>query len=150
MAIHSPAGTVFLPKKDVSMIASLSSGHASVIAGLIRDRALRTGPVSDELYLDLGGIKRVKVVCYHPALKPVITRHLGFCLAGPEGGFEAVIHAWEEPLYKDFHNDVLGLGLERGDDPYVLLACKDGGSLDIFAEFEYNAGVLRAWDGDDY
>lgn len=132
------------------MIASLSAEHAAVCAGRIRNRAGETCPVADELYLDLGGIKRVKVVCHHPALKDIITRHLGFCVSGQDGGFDAVIHAWEEPLYKDFHNDVLGLGLERGDDPYVLLARKKEGSLDIFAEFEYGAGVLRAWDGKNY
>ena len=150
MGISSASRQVFLPKKDETMIASLSAGHAAATAALIRDRAGKTGPVADELYLDLGGIKRVRVLCHHPALKEIIIRHLGFCVASVEGGFDAVIHAWEEPLYNDFHNEVLGLGLERGDDPYVLLARKEGGSLDIFAEFEYGAGVLRAWDGDDY
>ena len=134
------------------MIAALTQERSERCLALLRDHVLGNGPSLSETWLDFGGRKKVKVVGYDPAAKDMVLRQSGWCSTEPSDRADATIFFWKEPDINHFHNNVLGFDFEidKGDD-YLLFARKDeGGHLEIFAEIELAAGVIKIWDGDEY
>jgi len=116
----------------------------------MRERAVQSGSETSEVYLDLGGVKKVRIICRDPGFAEIIKCHLRWCVTSPVSVPDDVIYVWKEPCFNNFHKDILGVEIDRGEDGYVLLARKEEDNLEVFSEFEYDNGVLRLWDGNEH
>lgn len=130
------------------MIASLSSSQTARCLSLLRER-LETC-IREELFLDLGGVRTMKVACCHPDAATMVRRQLAWSLTGPVANPDTILYFWEEPDLSDFHRRVLGLDFDRnpGDD-YLLLVRKESGRLVPFAEFT-GGNAVRLWYDNQY
>lgn len=126
------------------MIASLSKEQTSRCLSNLRgwlDSRCR-----EVLYLNLGDVKTVRVMCCHPDAAAMVRRQLAWSLTGPVENPDATLYFWEDPEPADFHKRVLGLGFERDEgDDYLLMVCREDGGLRPFAEFSGN-GAVRIWE----
>ncbi len=134
------------------MIASLTPARAAKCLTLLKEHVEEMSPALSETFLDLGGVKKVRVEGYHPAAGKASLRQLGFCATGPSVACDATIRFWMVEHIKNFHKSVLGLDfdLEEGDNYLLLARRNEEGKLEIFAEIEYLGGAIKVWDGDEY
>ena len=128
------------------MIASLSNEQTIHSLSRLRDRL---APFRcEELFLSLGGVKTLRVVCCHPNAAAMVRRQLAWSLTTPVEHPDATLYFWEEPMMEDFHRRILGLDFDRdaGDD-YLLLVRREGEKLVPFAEFT-QGNAVRIWTDD--
>lgn len=125
------------------MIASLSKEQTLHCLSHLRERL--DSLCSEVLYLNLGDIKTIRVVCCHPNAATMVRRQLAWSLTAPVEHPDATLYFWENANPADFHKEVLGLGFDRepGDD-YLLLVTREGERLHPFAEFT-QGGAVRIW-----
>ena len=101
-----------------------------------------------EVWLDLGGLKTVRVLCYHPDAAAMIRRQLAWSVTEPSGCPDYTLCFWEDPDWDDFHRRVLGLDvdLDEGDD-FILLSRKQADGLSLLGEVEYKQGSASLRQG---
>lgn len=130
------------------MIASLS--QEQTMHCISRLRAQLDVSCREQLFLNLGGLKTIRVCCCHPNAAAMVRRQLAWSLSVPVKNPDATLYFWEEPGMDDFHRRVLGLDFDReaGDD-YLMIVCREGEKLIPFAEFT-QGNAVRVWSGDQY
>ena len=130
------------------MIVSLSREQTSHCLSRLRewlDTSCR-----EELFLNLGGVKTMRVLCCHPDASTMVRRQLDWSLSIPVNNPDVTLYFWEESRMEDFHRKILGLDFDRdpGDD-YLLLVQREGEKLIPFAEFSQDNAV-RIWIDDQF
>ena len=133
------------------MLIPLSERQTARCAALLQDRLSAMSVRPEEVWLDLGGLKKVRVLCYHPEAPVMIRRQLAWSVIPPAQEADFTLCFWEEPQMEGFHRRVLGLDvdLDEGDD-YILLSRKDAGLLSLWGEIEYKQGSVSIRDGETF
>lgn len=130
------------------MIASLSRQQTTQCFSRLQERLKAF--TSEALYLNLGGIKTIKVVCCHPKAGVIIHREMAWSLVEPVEHPDATLYFWEEPRFDTFFQQTLGLNFEREpDDDFLMLVQREDDQLTLFAE-SHTDKVFRSWSGNQY
>lgn len=130
------------------MIASLN--HQQTTQCFSRLQARLKAFSCEVLYLNLGDVKIIKVVCCHPKAGVMIRRQMAWSLVEPVEHPDAVLYFWEEPKFDAFLHQTLGLNFEReSDDDFFMLVQREDIQLTPFAESHMDT-VFRAWYDNQY
>jgi hypothetical protein len=130
------------------MIASLSKEQTDLCLSRLREKL--DSLCREVLYLNLGDVKTVRILCCHPDAAAMVRRQLAWSITSPVEEPDATLYFWEEAQPEDFHRRVLNLNFDReeGDD-FLMLVSKEEGKLLPFAEFTQN-GAVRIWKDNTY
>ena len=104
---------------------------------------------AEEYYIDLGGFKIVKVVSCAPGADCMIRHQLAWSLTEPVPSPDATLILWSQVVDDSFHKQTLGLDVDvdrSGDN--LILALRDGETLQPFAEVSYENRSAHLTDGD--
>lgn len=102
-----------------------------------------------EYYLDLGGIKTVRVISCDPDAAPMIRLQLAWSLTDPVPAPDATLVLWKGTVDALFHKRVLGLDVQDdGSGENLILALRDGDRLLQFGEISYENRTANLTDGD--
>lgn len=130
------------------MIASLSIQQTSQCFSRLRER-LKPLP-REEYYLNLGGVKTIRVVCCHPYAKIMIRRQLAWSLVEPIKNPDASLYFWEEQQMDAFFQVIFGLSYDpEKDEDYLMLIQREGDQLKPFAESNQGKD-FRSWLDNQY
>lgn len=130
------------------MIASLNLQQTAQCFSRLRERL---DPLCREiLYLSLGGMKTIRVICCHPEAAAMVRRQLAWSLVEPVKNPDISLYFWEEPQMEDFLQRVLGMKVDREqNDDYLMMALRKGEQLIPFAESPQGHD-LRMWSEKEY
>ena len=104
---------------------------------------------AQEYYLDLGGIKTVRVVSCDPDAAPMIRLQLAWSLTNPVPDPAATLILWKGKVDASFHKRGLGLDVQDdGREENLIFALRDGDRLLQFGEISYENRTANLTDGD--
>ena len=130
------------------MIASLSIQQTSQCFSRLRERV--DSLTREVFYLNLGGVKTIRVICGHPNAKIMIHRQLEWSLVEPVQNPDASLVFWEEPQMDDFFQQTFGLSYDHEqEEDYLMLIQRDGDQLIPFAESNQGKD-FRSWLDNQY
>ena len=105
-------------------------------------------PGAEVFYLDLGGVRIVRILACEKEAGPMIRRQLAWSLTAPVPSPDATLILWRERVDADFHRRVLGLDVEDdGSGDNLILTERKGEDLVPFGEVSYANRTLRLTDG---
>ena len=110
------------------MVLSLSIQQSNACFGRLKEVLAPVRNRAEAFFLDLGGIRTVKILACDSDAVPMIRRQLAWTLTDPVPDPDATLVLWKESVDTQFHNRVLGL-----DVP-------DDGSITYFGNFVYSDG----------
>ena len=115
------------------MIASLNHQQTTQCFSRLKERL--NNLTCEVLYLNLGGVKTIKVICCHTDAASMVRRQLAWSITEPVEHPDYNLYFWEEPRMDDFLQRVLDINVDRKeDDDYLMLVRREGDQLLPFAE----------------
>ena len=104
---------------------------------------------AESFYIQVGGIKTVRVLSCDPEAAPMIRRQLAWSLTEPVPSPDATLVLWREKVDASFHQRVLGIGVEDdGSGDNLILALREGDGIQPFGEVSYENHTANLTDGD--
>ena len=104
---------------------------------------------AEPFYIQVGGIKTVRVLSCDPEAAPMIRRQLAWSLTEPVPNPDATLVLWREKVDASFHQRVLGIGVEDdGSGDNLILALREGDGIQPFGEVSYENHTANLTDGD--
>lgn len=104
---------------------------------------------SESFYIQVGGIKTVRVLSCDPEAAPMIRRQLAWSLTEPVPNPDATLVLWREKVDASFHQRVLGIGVEDdGSGDNLILALREGDSIQTFGKVSYENHTANLTVGD--
>ena len=104
---------------------------------------------AQEFFINVGGIRTVRVVSCNPQAAPMIRRQLAWSLAEPVPDPDATLVLWKEKVDASFHSRILGIGVEDdGSGDNLILALRQGDGIKPFGEVSYENRTASLSDGD--
>ena len=104
---------------------------------------------AESFYIQVGGIKTVRVLSCDPEAAPMIRRQLAWSLTEPVPSPDATLVLWREKVDASFHQRVLGIGVEDdGSGDNLILALREGDGIRPFGEVSYENHTANLTDGD--
>ncbi len=106
---------------------------------------------AETCYLDLGGIRTVRIVACDPDAMPMIRRQLAWSLTGPVAKPDATLVLWRESSCADYHYRVLGLDIaDDGMGEDMMLLHRDGLQLTSFGRISYANSNVYLYDNQTF
>lgn len=103
---------------------------------------------AEAFFIQVGGIKTVRVLSCNPEAAPMIRRQLAWSLTEPVPNPDATLVLWREKVDATFHKRVLGIGVEDdGSGDNLILALREGDGIKPFGEVSYENHTANLTDG---
>ncbi|MBO4843644.1 MAG: hypothetical protein J5490_03560 [Bacteroidales bacterium] len=104
---------------------------------------------AQEYFLNVGGVKTVRVLSCDPEAAPMIRHQLAWSLTSPVSKPDATLVLWRDTVDGEFHKRSLGLDIDDdGSGENLILALREDGGLRTFGEFSYENKTAFLTDGD--
>jgi len=131
------------------MVLSLNKQQKQNCFTYLKARLSPLMTAAEEYYIDLGGLKTVKIVSCAPEADFMIRHQLVWSLTAPVSNPDATLVLWRQTVDSSFHKKTLGLDVEDdGSGDNLILALRDGDNLLPFAEVSFENCSARLSDGD--
>ena len=130
------------------MIASYNIEQRRILFSSLRERLFRDCPHPDEVYVDLAGLKTVRILCFHPQARAMVYKQLGWVIIDAVDNPDATVFFWEQPSLAEFKKNALGLDVDDNDVWLQLVLKDEEGKLTPFAEINDESGFIRMWEKD--
>ena len=140
------------------MLRVYSDNSWRSLIGSLKEELLSRSSVTGDCYLDLGGLKTVRLVVGDPEAWKLIRRELGWILTSQVANPDATIYLWKEPDVKSFAQRILGreVAIDPGQD-YLLLKVlddhdgdKESGTMYPSGQVNLAMGSVYLTSGDEY
>lgn len=91
------------------MLISLKESVANRVTEALKKYIVKNNPSVEELFVNLGDIKTVRVLSFYPGYASIVKRELSLSLTSPVSCPDATIWIWRETGMADFIPRVLGI-----------------------------------------
>ena len=98
------------------MQISLNADSGSRLHSALKRYVTEDHPLVKELYLNLGGLKTVRVLSYYPGTEGILTREFHFSIVPPVAEPDATVYFWRETSVADLLKRCVGLNIEPDED----------------------------------
>ncbi len=130
------------------MVLSLSIQQKQFCFGRLKEVLTPLMNGAETFFLDLGGIRTVKILACDPEAVPMIRKQLAWTLTAPVPDPNATLVVWKESVDTHFHNRVLGLDVpDDGSGDNLILTAREGERLLPFGEVSYENRAVRLMEG---
>ena len=114
------------------MLISLKETVAIRVTEALKKYIKKNNPLVEELFVNLGDIKTVRILSFYPGIESIIKRELTLSVSSPVACPDATIWFWRETGRADFTRRVLGIncGEDGSDDSKwheLFYTTSDGG-----------------------
>ena len=120
------------------MQISLNADSGSRLHSALKRYVTEEHPLVKELYLNLGGLKTVRVLSYYPGTEGILTREFHFSIVPPVAEPDATVYFWRETSVADLLKRCVGLNIE----PAMDLESEWGARLSFGNEYYYGLDGL--------
>lgn len=150
--MSTPFGVYY---KAEFMYGHLTDTHWKEAVSQLRTRFRREFSHAEDCYLDLGGIKTVRLVVGDPEAWNMIRRELGWVITSPVDSPGATITLLKYDSPKDFFHDAMGLPFIHSEDARFETVCiipgnGDAGKLLPTAQYNRDDQTVHLRDENSY